>query len=344
MVATASHRRIDAELERRRTAARASLEERRAHAFGLCPALEELDRGMAHAGLEASRKLVAGEMAPDDARAALESEASSFVGRRSKLLEQAGLPPGYLDLAPSCALCGDTGLVRGDGPASGQVACPCVRRMLADELYEISNLRAAGPAGFDLFDGGLYSGEPDAAKYGYAESPKDNILDIFGSAQRYVQSLLGGEGEDLYFFGRPGTGKTFMAAAIAREAVRGGVAALYQTAPSLFGAITEHRMRQYRDEQYSDERYQRIFRANLLVIDDLGTESMTDARYAEFITLLNSRLASSAPRLSTIIVTNMDLHALRDAYDERITSRIMGSFRIVPFFGDDIRLAKNERG
>ena len=336
------HRRINVELERRRAASRAALEERRAHAFAICPGLEELERSMAHAGLEASRKLVAGEVAAEEAHAALEGEAISYAERRAKMLKGAGLPHGYLDLAPGCARCGDVGLLRRGGPASEPEVCSCVRQLMADGRYEDSNLRAVGPASFEAFDASLFSSQPDVAKYGRGESPRENIIDILNSARQYVRALLNGEYENLCFFGRTGTGKTFMAAAIASAAISGGATALYQTAPALFGAITEHRMRLYRDEQYSDIRYRQILETRLLVIDDLGTESMTDARYAEFITLLNSRLSQAAPRRSTIIVTNMDIRSLSDTYDERISSRIAGSFRFVPFYGDDIRLVRSK--
>ena len=341
MAAMGIHQRINAELERRRAASRAELDERRARAYAMCPGLEALEHGMALAGLEANRRLVAGDLAPDEARALLEGEVAALAARRESMLAEAGLPAGYLELAPKCALCGDTGLVRGDGPASEPAPCTCVRQMLADGLYEDSNLRAVGAASFELFDSSLYSDQPDAGQYGHAESPRENIASIRDSSQQYVQALLAGNGGNLYFFGRPGTGKTFMAVAIANAAMRGGATVLYQTAPALFGTVTEHRMRQYRDEHYSDARYRQILESDLLVIDDLGTESMTDSRYSEFITLLNIRLSLDRPKLSTIIVTNKDLRSFRDAYDERVISRVVGSFRLVPFYGEDIRLVKS---
>jgi DNA replication protein DnaC len=133
-----------------------------------------------------------------------------------------------------------------------------------------------------------------------------------------------------------------MAACIANAAIERGRTALYQTAPALFRMLTEHRMRAFRDDAYSDAAFRSAREADLLVIDDLGTESMTDARYSEFIGLLNERVAGYGPggARATIISTNMTLQSLRGLYDERIASRIMGEFRIVHFIGDDLRLRR----
>jgi DNA replication protein DnaC len=133
-----------------------------------------------------------------------------------------------------------------------------------------------------------------------------------------------------------GTGKTFMAAAIANEIMGGGTAVLYISAPALFVQFTEYRMRYLRDDTYSDALYRLILSCRLLIIDDLGTEFVTESRFSEFMLLLNERIAPG--RRSTIISTNMSLSELRSNYEDRIFSRILGSFRVIRFYGEDIRL------
>ena len=42
----------------------------------------------------------------------------------------------------------------------------------------------------------------------------------------------------------------------------------------------------------------------------------------------------------TIISTNLSLNRLRDEFTERVTSRILSQYRILPLLGEDLRLAK----
>ena len=41
-----------------------------------------------------------------------------------------------------------------------------------------------------------------------------------------------------------------------------------------------------------------------------------------------------------MISTNLPMNELRDNYSERIFSRIFSSYRIIPLFGEDIRIKK----
>ena len=56
--------------------------------------------------------------------------------------------------------------------------------------------------------------------------------------------------------------------------------------------------------------------------------------------LVNGRLLAGK---STIISTNLDLPALSKAYNERILSRLIGSYTMLGFVGRDIRQQKLAR-
>ena len=330
------YRQVESILEERRVNARRALDVRRRRAFGLIPELEDIEYNISEAGLKYNRSLLSGSQSLSEVNAVLEGEIDALKSRRAELLDNSGLSADYMSLTPYCPHCGDTGYA--PGAAGTPEQCACFKLILFAILEAASNIANAGPAGFGLFDETLYSGDADSIKYGQAVSPRDNIIKIRDSALRFVNSINGGANENLYFFGPPGTGKTFTAASIAIELMRSGSSALYISAPDLFNTITEHRLRAFRDDAYSDILFRRAFSCRLLVIDDLGIEPATEARYSEFIALLNGRLASGF--YSTIISTNMDLKKLRERYDERILSRIIGSFSIIRFYGDDIRLRR----
>ena len=330
------YKRADAILAGRRAESRRALGERHARAFGAAPELERVENEITEAGLKHGRLLLSGAESAAGAQAGLADDIGALTRRRDAILKEHGLPGDYLTPAPYCRICGDTGYV---ADARGvPERCECYKQTLYDCLQAASNIMAAGAAGFDIFNENLYSDKADEQKYRSAASPRENILKVRDSSLRFVKSFHEGGRENLYFFGKPGTGKTFMAASIALELMKSGVAVLYMSAPNLFNIITEHRMMSVRDAGYRDVLYRQILGCKLLIIDDLGLESMTGARYSEFIILLNARITSSG--YSTIISTNLILEELQAAYDERVLSRILGTFHNIRFFGDDIRLKR----
>ena len=61
-----------------------------------------------------------------------------------------------------------------------------------------------------------------------------------------------------------------------------------------------------------------IFDCDLLIIDDLGTESSNNMKFSELFNILNTRLLNQNHITKTIISTNLSLKNLYDNYDERI--------------------------
>ncbi len=125
---------------------------------------------------------------------------------------------------------------------------------------------------------------------------------------------------------------------IAAEVIKQGITVLYQTSPVLFSTIAEFKQKAFRDGYFRDDAYDRIFDVELLIIDDLGTEPPSPARYAEFLTILDARRSNGLSRVcKTIISTNISPKELYDYYDERSASRIIGGFDMFRFAGEDIR-------
>ena len=74
--------------------------------------------------------------------------------------------------------------------------------------------------------------------------------------------------------------------------------------------------------------------ADLLILDDLGTEFVTPYFITTFYSLLNNRLGAGLP---TIVTTNIaDGSLLEKRYTEKISSRL-SSFVPCLFAGEDIR-------
>ena len=56
--------------------------------------------------------------------------------------------------------------------------------------------------------------------------------------------------------------------------------------------------------------------------------------------LINTRLMAERP---TIISTNLSISELENRYSERVVSRIIANYRILPFIGRDVRQLKRMR-
>lgn len=89
--------------------------------------------------------------------------------------------------------------------------------------------------------------------------------------------------------------------------------------------------------------YNSVLESDLLIIDDLGTESQNSMKLSELFTIINTRLLNSNNKITkTIISTNLGIKDIFNFYEERIGSRIAGYYDIYYFFGDDIRFKLNK--
>lgn len=79
---------------------------------------------------------------------------------------------------------------------------------------------------------------------------------------------------------------------------------------------------------------QRYLQCDLLIIDDLGTEMTTQFVCSALYHVVNTRLMESRP---TIISTNLTPEQLSVRYSPQIASRLLGTYRLIQFVGQDIR-------
>lgn len=131
-------------------------------------------------------------------------------------------------------------------------------------------------------------------------------------------------------------GKTFMCNCIANELLKNGKTVLYQTAPVLLESVIDYKLSKQKNLKV--DFYNSILESDLLIIDDLGTESMNSMKLSELFTILNTRLLNLNNKCTkTIISTNLNINDIFKFYEERIGSRIAGYYDIYYFFGNDLR-------
>lgn len=130
-----------------------------------------------------------------------------------------------------------------------------------------------------------------------------------------------------------------MSNCIARELLKKGKTVLYQTAPVLLESVIDYKLN--KQKNYSDNIIDSILETDLLIIDDLGTESLNSMKLSELFNIINTRILNLNQKITkTIISTNLNIKDIFNNYEERIGSRIAGYYDIYCFFGDDLRFKK----
>jgi DNA replication protein DnaC len=130
----------------------------------------------------------------------------------------------------------------------------------------------------------------------------------YNQARHYAEGLNGW----LFLQGGPGCGKTHLAAATANMAVGFGVPTLFLTVPDLLDTL-----RAAYDSQDTtfEKRFDEIRTAQLLVLDDFGTQNASGWAQEKLFQIINYRYINKTP---TLVTSNLML----DEIDERIRSRL----------------------
>ena len=260
----------------------------------------------------------------------LKEENLGLQEEKRRLLAQMGLPEDALEEKPACPLCGDSGY-RG-----GQV-CRCLRKYYAREQQkELSRMLDLGGQSFETFSLSWYSDTYDPA---LGISPRKNMAQILEICRSYAETFSQESGS-LLLTGDPGLGKTFLSAAIARVVSGDGWSVVYDTAGRIFQRFEAQKFGREEGDGASAD-VERVLGCDLLILDDLGTEMTTAFVQSALYQIVNTRLLEKRP---TILSTNLKVEALHSRYSPQIASRIEGEYQILPFFGEDIRRLKRERG
>ena len=248
---------------------------------------------------------------------------------KARLLTEHGWPADALDDKPACPRCGDTGWV-------GASMCSCLRQLCAQEqIAELSKLLDLGEQSFDTFSLDFYSPLPWP---GEELSPRENMEFILEVCSNYARKFGKFYFHNLFLTGAPGLGKTFLSACIARTVSEQGFSVVYDTAVNVFARFEEQKFARDREEAgEARDDTRRYLGCDLLILDDLGSELTTPFVQSALYTLINSRLSSDR---RTVISSNLSMDQVRQRYTPQIASRLEGEYRVLPFYGEDIRLLR----
>ena len=324
-------RRATQRLEQGRRERRERVENLRRDAYARQPKLERLDRQLQ----QTMAQLVAAALrqGEDPAQAVREVRERNLAiqQERAVLLGALGLPEDALDDKPACPLCGDTGW-------QGAKMCRCLRELCArEQIAELSKLLDLGEQSFDTFRMDYYSQSP----WPGGTSPRENMELVYEVCLNYAQKFGRFPIRNLFLTGAPGLGKTFLSACIARTVSEKGRSVVYDTAGNIFAQFEARKFqRDSADGQEARDETRRYLNCDLLILDDLGSELVTQFTQSALYELVNSRLVGEK---HTVISTNLTLEEAARRYPPQIASRLEGEYHALHFFGDDIRLLKKRQ-
>ena len=237
---------------------------------------------------------------------------------KNEILKKNGLSNGA---DYKCYVCNDTGYINGK-------LCDCVKSEALRIRYEVlSKEMPISNCTFDNFKLTYYSDSPDESGF----TPRKVIKKTVDICKSFCESFP--NGENLYFCGPSGLGKTHLTLAIANEVIGKGYDVLYGSAQNIISKISKEQLNYNADSEYLDS----VLDCDLLILDDLGTEFNTQLSSSVVYNIINTRLLRG---LSTVISTNLSIKEIEKTYSPRIVSRLNGHYTMRMFLGEDIRALK----
>ncbi|MCI9138484.1 DNA replication protein DnaC [bacterium 1XD42-8] len=295
------------------------LDERRREIYCLIPEYKILDEKIAELSVRQGKKRVMGDM---DAISSLRSSLKELCKQKESLLKTYHFPSDYLEPQYECEDCKDTGYIHGE-------KCHCLRQAVIDLLYSHSNLKS-------VLDEENFS--TLSLKY-YSPEIKPLMRKIIEECYKFTESFKI-HYQNIFFYGNVGVGKTFLTNCIAKALIDKGFSVIYFTSFQLFEILSKIVFDRNNFKEENPYYKEHVFLSDLLIIDDLGTETTNSFVSSQLFQILNER---HLQQKATIISTNLPFKQLIDLYSERTFSRITGNFIVFKLEGKDIRLEKRKQ-
>ena len=318
-----AYARIREEYATKYLVAREEADLRRSEVHLAIPEVAEIDAALGKTSLSLMEASMQGENVAE--RIAEVRRANEELRRtRAELLVDHGYPADYTEVRYECPLCGDSGFVDAR-------MCVCMKKKLVEAGFEASGMgNLLREQSFENFDLSYYQNDPAAAR---------RMEQILARMRNYAETFEAGKSGNLVLFGGTGLGKTHLSSAVARGVIERGYDVFYVSAVSMLSDFERERFGNSAGGE-TGENTNRYFSCDLLIMDDLGTEVHNQFTTSVLYNIINTRLNK---RLSTVINTNLSQDEFRKHYWDRITSRVLGEYTVLPFLGTDVRAQKLSR-
>lgn len=220
-----------------------------------------------------------------------------------------------------CKICSDNGIVDGK-------KCTCFENVKQEYIknhneYDYSDEMCFQNDTFDSIDYSLFDQKNVSmpSEKPYVEYMKNNIAKI----KQCIDNLKN-QPISILLMGPVGTGKTFVSNCIVNEALEKDLSVIYISSIDLVDSFFE---------EDKDDTLQKLYKVDLLVIDDLGTEYMSEYSNAILFSIIDKRINYNK---ATVISTNLSYDEIKNYYKERVASRIANEYNLFKLYGRDLRI------
>ena len=311
-------------IKQRRFSAENRLNERIEEIQNTIPEIKEIMTIISQTSIELSKLIIRKESNFTESFNKIKNQNIQGQATIKKLLIQNNYPEDYLEPVYECSDCKDKGYINGE-------RCSCFNKLLTRFAVEKLNSEANMPeCDFEHFSLEYYRG---------ISTP--NCPDCFRKMSENLQFCIeyadsfSINSESLFIIGQTGIGKTHISLAIAKEVSAKGFSVAYGSLLNYMRIIErEHFGRSSAPEA---DTLQILINTDLLILDDLGSEFQTSFYESSLYNILNSRINLGLP---TIISSNLTISDLQQKYNDRIISRLLSVYKMLPFVGQDIRQLK----
>jgi len=239
-------------------------------------------------------------------------EAKNNILNKLKLKES-DLLPKY-----SCTKCNDTGFV-------GGVVCSCYKKKRNEELIKAFGLITDENCSFENMKFDIYKNAKQL----------ENIKNLSKALQKWLNNYPNNEKNNIIISGKTGVGKTYIANCLANEFLKKNISVCFISAFDLNESFLKYHT-SFDKEKASW--FEPFVEADVLFIDDLGTEPMLNNVTKNYLfLLLSERERFGRP---VIVTTNIMPDDILEKYDERVFSRLFNKRNLQLYLidGEDLRI------
>ena len=234
---------------------------------------------------------------------------------KKKKIDKSVIKPQY-----ECTKCGDKGILLGQD-------CECLTKEISRLLFRECGLNLDTLPDFDTTKFDIYSDK----------ATRDKVTQLYTLVNNYIEKIKATTKKFIVISGQVGVGKTHLLQCAVKKGIDSGILSYYTTAFGLNQDMLKCHCASLNEKESILSKY---IDADLLCIDDLGTESIYKNVTVEYLYLiLNERQQRNK---NTIITTNLTPDKIQDTYDDRIFSRLVSKKDsiLVEIVSDDLRLKK----
>lgn len=245
------------------------------------------------------------------AGAAIDKQVLALIAEKKAILQAHGLTVAIYRPQWDCEKCEDRGYIE---PG---VLCQCYLQERLDHVFQQSGIPVAMKAySFDNFDVNYYT----------------DIENMRGKVARCVdfvaQVKVGQQKQNLLFLGEVGRGKTHLSIAIANAVLANGNTVIYKRIDDLLDLIRTYKYDREQMAGVDQGSLDQLKQCDLLVIDDLGAETVTAFAINQIRIIIEERNLREKP---WIINSNLSLEKIQGVYGERVADRIIEKAAIFHF-------------